>query len=213
MWLWQWIVQGGPLMVPIVLCSFFALAIIVERACFYYIGMRFDSQKLLSRILENVRKNKIAEAIEICEKNQYYMTNILRAGLIHNEESREAIKESMENAALYEVPKLEKNLSFLNTISHISPLLGLLGTVCGLIECFYIIEKKSASVGMLSLLDLSHGIWQALIATTAGLCVAIAGYIAYHYFTHKVDLYILESQKSAGELLEVLSQRRYGEEI
>jgi biopolymer transport protein ExbB len=213
MWLWQWIVQGGPLMVPIVLCSFFALAIIVERACFYYIGMRFDSQKLLSRILENVRKNKIAEAIEICEKNQYYMTNILRAGLIHNEESREAIKESMENAALYEVPKLEKNLSFLNTISHISPLLDLLGTVCGLIECFYIIEKKSASVGMLSLLDLSHGIWQALIATTAGLCVAIAGYIAYHYFTHKVDLYILESQKSAGELLEVLSQRRYGEEI
>ncbi|MDP2923309.1 MAG: MotA/TolQ/ExbB proton channel family protein [Candidatus Omnitrophota bacterium] len=213
MWLWQGIVQGGPVMIPIILCSFFACAITIERMLFYYVGLKFNSKEILTQILENVRKNKITEAIEICEKNQYYITNILKAGLIHYEDSKEIIKEEMENTSLYELPKLEKNLNFLSTISHVSPLLGLLGTVTGLVKCFYTIEKKAASVGMVNPSDLAGGIWEALITTVAGLCVAIPGYIAYHYFVHKVDLYILEAERAASELLEVLSQRRYVGEV
>lgn len=213
MWLWQWIIEGGPVMAPIILCSILVLAIIIERILFYYVGLRFDSRKLLYEILENVRRNRISEAIENCEKNQYYMTNILKAGLIHHEDSKEIIKEAMENISLYELPGLEKNLSFLNAISHISPLLGLLGTVAGLTKSFHVIEKKTISIGMLSPLDLAVGIRQALITTVAGLCVAIAGYIAYHYFAHRVDLCVLEAERAASELLEVLSQRRYSEEV
>lgn len=213
MWLWQWIVKGGPVMIPIILCSFFALAIIIERALFYYSGLKFDNQKLLAQILECVRKNRVTEAIEICEKNQYYMTNILKAGLVHSEESKEVIREAMENVSLYELPKLDKNLSFLGTITHISPLLGLLGTIAGFAKCFYAIQMKTASIGLLNASDLAGGVWEALITTIAGLCVAIPGYIAYHYFIHRVDLYILEAERAASELLEVLSRRSYGQEI
>jgi biopolymer transport protein ExbB len=213
MWLWQWVVRGGPVMIPVILCSIFALAIIIERMLFYYVGLRFNSQEILSQILENVRKNRINNAIEICEKNQYYITNILKAGLIHYEDSKEIIKEAMDSASLYELPKLEKNLSFLSTISQVSPLLGLLGTVTGLVRCFYVIEKKAATVGMVNPSDLAAGIWEALITTVAGLCVAIPGYIAYHYFVHKVDMYILEAERAASELLEVLSQRMYSAKI
>jgi biopolymer transport protein ExbB len=210
--MWQWMVKGGPVMVPIILCSFFALAIIIERMLFYY-SIRFNKRAIVSEILDKVRKNRISEAIEVCDKNPFYITSILKAGLLHHEESKEIIKESMEDASLYEIPKLEKNLNFLSTIAHVSPLLGLLGTVTGLVKCFKIIEKKAGVAGIVNPSDLAGGIWEALITTVAGLCVAIPSYIAYHYFVHKVDLSVLEAERAATELLEILSQRRYAGEI
>ena len=210
--MWQMVIKGGWLMVPIFLCSIFALAIILERF-FFYSGIKFSTRNIVNNILEAVRKNRIAEAIDICEKNIYYITNILKSGLTHYEESKEIIQESLENASLYEVPKLEKNLRFLGTIAHISPLMGLLGTVWGLVKCFYVIEQKTATVGIVNPADLAGGIWEALLTTVAGLCVAIVSYIAYNYFVHKVNLAVLESERAATELLEILSERRYAGEI
>lgn len=206
------VVKGGWLMIPIFLCSIFALAIILERI-FFYSGIKFSTRNIVTNILEAVRKNRIAEAIAICEKNTYHITNILKSGLTHYEEPKEIVQESMENASLYEVPKLEKNLRFLGTIAHISPLMGLLGTVWGLVKCFYVIEQKTASVGIVNPADLAGGIWEALLTTVAGLCVAIISYIAYNYFVHKVNLAVLESERAATELLEILSERRYAGEI
>lgn len=210
--MWQLIVKGGWIMLPIFLCSIFAFAIMLERL-FFYSSIRFDTTTLLSQIMESIRKNKIAEAIETCEKNQFYITNILKVGLLHCEDSKETIKESMENASLYEIPKLEKNLHFLSTIAHSAPLLGLLGTATGLTQCFYTLEKKTLSSGLVNPSDLSAGIWAALITTVAGLCVAIPTYIAYNYFVHTVNLSILEAERAAGELLELLSQKKYRSEI
>ncbi|MEM7816850.1 MAG: MotA/TolQ/ExbB proton channel family protein [Candidatus Aenigmatarchaeota archaeon] len=210
--IFKWIVKGGPLVVPIVICSIFALAIIIERLLFYH-HIRFDRSELLSKIFDLVKKNRITEAIEVCEKKPLYLTNILKAGLLKYDQSKEVIREAMEDASLYEIPKLEKNLNFLNTISHISPLLGLLGTVVGLVICFYTIEQKAINVGVVNPSDLARGIYQALITTVLGLCVAIPGYIAYHYFVHKVDIYILEAERAATELLEILSLRRYQIEV
>jgi biopolymer transport protein ExbB len=160
-----------------------------------------------------VRKNNITKAIDTCEKNSFYATNILKAGLIHYEESKDIIKEGMENASLYEIPKLEKNLNFLSTIAHVSPLLGLLGTVVGLVRCFYVIEQKTVSAGMVNPSDLAGGIWEALLTTVAGLCVAIPSYIMYNYFVHKVNLASLEAERAATELLEIIPQNRYKDEV
>lgn len=168
---------------------------------------------VVAKVLTLVRKNKITEAIDFCEKNSFYATNILKSGLSHYEESKEVIKEAMENASLYEIPKLEKNLNFLSTIAHISPLLGLLGTVVGLVRCFYIIEQKTASIGLVNPSDLAGGIWEALLTTVAGLCVAIPAYIMYNYFVHKVNLLTLGAERAATELLEFLPQSRYNDEI
>jgi len=200
------------LMIPIVVCSIFALAIIFERI-FFYFSIRFNIHAVLSRVIDLVRKNKITEAIDVCEKKPFYATNILKAGLVRYEEARDVIREAMENASLYEIPMLERNLNFLSTIAHVSPLLGLLGTVVGLVRCFYVIEQKSLTVGLVNPSDLAGDIGTALITTVAGLCVAIPSYIMYNYFVHRVNLATLESERAATELLEVLPQSRYVDEV
>lgn len=210
--MWELISKSGWVILPIILCSFFSLTIILERL-FFYFSFRVNSLSVISSVLELVRKNKITEAIDTCEKKPFYATNILKAGLSHYEASQEVIKEAMENASLYEIPKLERNLNFLSTIAHISPLLGLLGTVVGLVKCFYIIEQKTLNVGLVNPSDLAGGIWEALLTTVAGLCVAIPTYIMYNYFVHKVNLATLESERAATELLEILLQNRYTDEV
>jgi biopolymer transport protein ExbB len=199
-------------MLPILLCSIFAFAIILERLLFYF-SIRAHAYSIPSRVLDFVRKNKITEAIDACEKSPFYATDVLKAGLTHYEESKDIIREAMENASLYEIPKLERNLNFLSTIAHVSPLLGLLGTVVGLVQCFDVIEKTTRSVGAVNPSDLAGGISVALLTTVAGLCVAIPSYIMYNYFVHKVNLATLEAERAATELLEILPQSRYADEI
>ncbi|MEI8350012.1 MAG: MotA/TolQ/ExbB proton channel family protein [Candidatus Omnitrophota bacterium] len=208
--MWQWIEKGGPVMIPIILCSVVTLTIIVERFIFYHSRIRFDTQALLEKILGYVRKNRITEAIDLCEKNPYYVTNILKAGLLHHEDSRDIVKDAMENVSLYEIPKLEQNISFLGAIASLAPLLGFLGTAVGFLRCFYVIEKK---LGIATFADLSMGIWEALVTTVFGLCVAIFSYSAYRYFLHRVGLYMLDAQRAESELLEVLAQRKYVNEV
>jgi len=210
--MWELVTKSGWMALPIFLCSIFSLAIIIERWLFY-LSIRPNAFAILSEVVELVRRNRITEAIDVCEKNPFYATNILKAGLARYQETKDIISEAMENASLYEVPKLEKNLNFLSTIAHVSPLLGLLGTVIGLVKCFYIIEQKTASVGLVNPSDLAGGIWEALLTTAGGLFVAIPTYIMYNYFVHRVNLATLEAERASTELLEVLPQSRYADEV
>lgn len=210
--MWGMISKSGWLILPIFLCSIFSLAIILERI-FFYISIRPNALSILSQVLDLVRRNKITEAIDVCEKNPFYAANVLKAGLARYQETKDVISEAMENASLYEIPRLERNLNFLSTIAHVSPLMGLLGTVVGLVKCFYIIEQKTVSVGLVNPADLAGGIWEALLTTVGGLCVAIPSYIMYNYFVHKVNLVTLEAERAATELLEVLPQSRYTDEV
>ncbi|MCF7869764.1 MAG: MotA/TolQ/ExbB proton channel family protein [Candidatus Omnitrophica bacterium] len=200
------------LMSPIILCSIFSVAIIFERI-FFYLSIRTNKSMLLSQIMKLTKKGKITEAIELCQKKPFYATNILKAGLSQNQKPKKAIEEAMENASLYEVPKLEKNLNFLGTIAHVSPLLGLLGTVIGMVSCFYTIEQVTQTAGMVNPTDLAGGIWTALITTAAGLSVAIPTYIMYNYFIHKVRLLTLVVERASTELLEILSGGGYPDEV
>ena len=183
------------------------MAIIIERLFFYW-NIRSNKMPVLSPILDLVRKREITEAIDSCEKKPFYVTNILKSGLSHYGEEKDVMREVMENASLYEMPKLERGLNFLGTIAHISPLLGLLGTVVGLVKCFYIIEQKAVKVGLVNPADLAGGIWEALLTTVAGLFVAIPTYIMYNYFVHRVNLATLEAERAATELLEILPRSR-----
>lgn len=205
--MWGLIAKSGLLIIPIFLCSIFSMAIIIERLFFYW-NIRSNKMSVLSPILDLVRKHEITEAIDSCEKKPFYITNILKSGLSHYGEAKDVMREVMENASLYEMPKLERGLNFLGTIAHISPLLGLLGTVVGLVKCFYIIEQKAVKVGLVNPADLAGGIWEALLTTVAGLFVAIPTYIMYNYFVHRVNLTTLEAERAATELLEILPRSR-----
>ena len=101
---------------------------------------------------------------------------------------------------------MEKNLPALATIAHISPLLGLLGTVTGMVRCFQAIQAKAVSLHPVSPGDLAGGIWEALLTTVAGLIVAIPTFVAYNYLVNRVNHFILEIEKAATELVNFLTE-------
>ena len=202
---WQVFLSGGPVMWPILLCSIFALAIILEK--FWHLNrIRIDTQKFLSDILDKIKRHEIKEALQICDKTNSPISHILKAGILKYDRTREQIKEAIEDASLYEVPKLEKNLSTLATIAHISPLLGLLGTVTGMVRCFQTIQAKATSFHPVSPGDLAGGIWEALLTTVAGLIVAIPTFVAYNYLVSRVNNFILEMEKASTELVNFLTE-------
>ncbi|MDD4894418.1 MAG: MotA/TolQ/ExbB proton channel family protein, partial [Candidatus Omnitrophica bacterium] len=116
------------------------------------------------------------------------------------------IKEAIEDASLYEIPILEKNLLMLATIAYISPLLGILGTVTGMVRCFQSVQSKAATFNLVSPADLAGGIWEALLATVAGLVVAIPTFIVYNYLVNRVNNFILEMEKASTELVNFLTE-------
>jgi biopolymer transport protein ExbB len=206
------VVKGGPVMYPIILCSIVALAIVIERV-YHLHRAKIDTRKFMDEIANVLRRNKIMEAIEICDKTPGPIAHILKAGILKHDRPKHEIKEAIEEAGLYEVPRMEKNLTALSTIAHISPLLGLLGTVVGMVGCFQIIQQKSTSLNPVSPGDLAGGIWQALITTVVGLAVAIPVYVAYNYLVSRVNHLVLDMERSATDLINILTQRGKDHEI
>ncbi len=198
--LWIITIKGGLVMIPIVFCGVLTLGIIIEK----FISLRnseFDNDKFIKAIEEILRRRKIKESIDLCESIDKPVPRIIKAGLLKSDRSREEIKEAIEDAGVHEIPLLEKYLSVLATVATVAPLLGLLGTVAGLIKAFMVIESRG---GLVNPGDLAGGIWEALITTVAGLIVAIPAYIAYNYFVTRVNGIILQMEKSATRLLDIL---------
>ena len=205
MTLWQMFLAGGPVMWPILLCSIFALAIILEKL-WYLHRVKIDTQKFLGDVLDRMKRHQIKEALETCDKTKSPVARILKAGILKYDRPRNQIKEAIEDASLYEVPRIEKNLTALATIAHISPLLGLLGTVTGMVRCFQTIQTKATSFHPVSPGDLAGGIWEALLTTVAGLIVAIPTFVAYNYLVSRVNNFVLEMEKASTELVNFLTE-------
>jgi biopolymer transport protein ExbB len=205
--MWEFIVKGGPLMIPIILCSILAFAIFLERI-WYLRNAAIDTRKFMQDVSNKVKNNKVMEAMDMCNMTKGPIARIVKAGILKYDRPRSDIKESIEYAGMHEVPLLEKNLGALATIAHIEPLLGLLGTVVGMVEAFQVIEQKATSMVPVNPGDLAGGIWEALITTVGGLAVAIPTYVAYNYLVSRVDNFVLDMEKSAVELVSVLSDRR-----
>jgi len=204
--MWEVIQKGGPLMYLIILCSIVALAVIIER--FYHLyRARINIDKFMESITNTLKRNRIMEAIDLCEKTPGPVAHIIKAGILKHDRSRQELKEAIEDAGICEVPRLEKNLGALATIAHISPLLGLLGTVTGMVKAFQIIQEKASAFHPVSPGNLAGGIWEALITTCAGLIVAIPTFVAYNYLVSRVKGFIVEMDRAATELVNILSRR------
>ncbi|MBU0709203.1 MAG: MotA/TolQ/ExbB proton channel family protein [Candidatus Omnitrophica bacterium] len=203
--IWQVFSAGGPMMWVILFCSIIALAIILEK--FWQLhNININTKQFLDRIREKIKRRQIKEALEVCDGAKSPLANILKAGILKYDRPRSQIVEAIEDSSLYEIPKIEKKLSILATIAHISPLLGLLGTVLGLVRCFQIIQAKSSSFHPVSPGDLAGGIWEALLTTVAGLFVAIPTYFVYNYLANNINNFILEMEKASTELVNFLTE-------
>jgi len=205
--MWELIIKGGPIMILIILCSITAFAVFLERM-WYLRNAKIDTGKFMLDISNRVKSNKVMQALDMCNATKGPIARILKSGIMKYDRQRQDIKEAIEDAGVHEVPLLEKNLGVLATIAHVAPLLGLLGTVVGMLKAFQVIEGKALSMVPVNPGDLAGGIWEALITTVAGLSVAIPTYVAYNYLVSRVDNFVLDMEKSATELVNVLSEQR-----
>ncbi len=210
--MWDVIQRGGPLMYIILFCSILVLAVALERL-YALRRAKIDTKDFMSRVSATLKRNKIMESIEMCNNKPGPIAQIMKAGILKHDRPRSEIREAIEDAGVHEVPRLEKNLSVLATIAHISPLLGLLGTVTGMVKAFQVIQEKATSLYPVNPGDLAGGIWEALITTVAGLSVAIPTFVAYNYFVSRVDGFVLDMEKSATDLLNILTTRSDGYEV
>ncbi|MBI2094999.1 MAG: MotA/TolQ/ExbB proton channel family protein [Candidatus Omnitrophica bacterium] len=210
--MWEFMQKGGPIMWPIFICSILAFAIVIERM----IRLRreqIDTKSFMEQISKSLKRNKIMEAIDLCERTAGPIANILKAGILKHDRPRQEVREAVEDASVHEVPRLERNLPVLATIAHVAPLLGLLGTVTGMVAAFQVIESKASSVNPVNPGDLAGGIWEALLTTVFGLCVAIPTYVAYNYLVSRVDGFVLDMERSATDLLNLLGEKREENEV
>ncbi|WP_305043016.1 MotA/TolQ/ExbB proton channel family protein [Geoalkalibacter sp.] len=191
--------QGGPFMWPIGACSVIALAIFLERA-FVYFRIRQGSDHLLREIEKLAAQRKFDEAVIICQRTGTPLARIFIAALRAAGRSRDQIKTLVEEAGNREAAPLARYLGLLATIANISPLLGLLGTVWGMIQAFNVI----ATQGVGTPATLGGGISQALITTAAGLTVAIPTILGHRYLSGRAERITLEMEEYSLHLVDLL---------
>jgi len=200
--LFQYLAKGGYVMLPIGLCSIVALAVVIER----FISLRHDRflpRELAEEILNGLHRGQVAEVMTLCYGNDDAVARVVKAGLDQMEEDREEIRDVMQAVGKREASNLEQHLGILATIASISPLLGLLGTVAGMIRVFNVITVE----GVGNAQALSGGISEALITTLAGLTVAIPTLVAHNYFARRVDAMTLELEVFSQDVLNLLARQ------
>jgi biopolymer transport protein ExbB len=195
------ILAGGWLMVPILLCSTLSVAIIIER--FWTLRRSKVTPKGLNTMVEDWAARHELDTRHLEQiKDESPLGRIYSAALINRKRPREAIKEAVEDTGRHVVHDLERFLNTLGTIAGISPLLGLLGTVVGMIKVFSAI--MISGVGDANVL--AGGISQALITTAAGLTVAIPSYFFYRFFRGMVAEYVISMEEKAISLIDCIER-------
>jgi len=192
--------KGGALMYPIFISSLFAITIFFERM-FYLKGIKTKNKKFVLRLKSLIKKGSIDLAISACRKSPTPISKIMLTGLMKYGQPRKEIKEAIEDSANQEIPLLERRLSTLATIGNITPLLGLLGTVFGMIKAFNVI----AVMGVGKPEALAGGISEALLTTAIGLSIAIPTIVIYNYLSNRVDKITREMEMSCVDLLDLLT--------
>jgi biopolymer transport protein ExbB len=198
-------VKGGPVMYPIVLGSVLALALFLERI-WALRRERVIPPVFQRRLRVLLRERKLSEAEVLCQENASALANIVGAALDKAGRPRTEVKEAVTEVGLREVSHLERFVEFLGTIAAVEPLMGLLGTVIGLIRAFQGVEVEAQRGGGVNPGVLAGGIWEALITTAAGLSVAILAYVGYRYLQGRVNGLVVEMEEDALQIASMLAQ-------
>jgi biopolymer transport protein ExbB len=197
--MWEIVRAGGLFMWPIILCSVIAAAIILERLWTLQ-DKRVLPRDLTERVWKLVEANQVNDKVVTALEQNSPLGKVLAAGLASRHRPREVIMERLQDTGRHVVHELERFINTLGTIASISPLLGLLGTVTGIIKAFNAIQAG----GMGDPRMLSGGISEALITTAAGLVVAIPALIGYRYLRGRVERFVVEMEKDAIKLVDAV---------
>lgn len=186
---------------PILLASAVAVIVFIERVLHFH-RAQINSMEFLNGVRNVLKRDNLVEALSICDATPGPVARLVKVAILNRERGREGVREALEEAGLVEVPPLEDKLNLLATIAQIAPLMGLLGTVLGLIRIFATLQAQGAMAHMEML---AGGVWQALICTAAGLAVAIPCYAGYNYLVSRVNGIVLDMEKAATEIVNIVT--------
>jgi len=195
----EFLEKGGWFMVPIGICLLLTIAIAIERTVNLRTG-RYLSEALLDRIRTCLSKGEFEGALQVCRSKNIMFNRLMETAIVYRGLSTVDLRQLLEDQSKQEADILERFLMVLRTVGTIAPLLGLLGTVAGMIKVF----QTLTAVGLTQTSHLSGGIAEALITTAAGMCVAIPAIVLHNYFERRVTTVLLRMEKRIIELVLLL---------
>lgn len=200
----DWLVKGGPVMIPLLFASVLAVAVALERL-WYLFSTRVDSEDLMDEVKLNLNEGRLLQAVQIAKRSKGQVAALIATGIAYSDLPPDDLKERMDDVGREELFKMERRLVILDSIATIAPLLGLLGTVTGIIKSFNIM---GALEGASSPQALSVGIAEALITTAAGLIVAIPSMILYHWINSIIDRRVADMNRRSADIVDALMSLR-----
>ncbi len=201
--MWQVFLSGGPVMYPLLLCSVLVLTITIERL-WYFLSQRGDLDEIRRIVFRLMDKDAPLEAIQYLQKINQPVARMYQAALLYYGKERAQIEASLRDAGELEIKKMERGLGLLDVIITAAPLLGLLGTVTGIIDSFNIL---AVAQGLPSATELSRGIAEALITTAFGLMIAIPSLFLMHCLNRMIDKNLTNMNQMSKEFLENYGNR------
>lgn len=187
-------IKGGIVMYPLMLCSIIVVAIAIERFSFYR-KARVDLEILFGKIKPMLAQKDYTAAAKICEQQNKLVAEVIAQTLYNASGGRDKVTAVFEGTAALMASRLKEKLNYLDVIVTLSPLLGLLGTVVGMIQTFNVMNVKTGQP-----MAITGGVGEALIATATGLCVAVLALIVHTYYSHYLDV-IVNDMEQAGTML------------
>lgn len=193
---------GGPVLWVIMACGVAAFVAFVDRG-FHLHRARIKSDDFLKGILTILGRNNVDEALAICEETPGPVASIIKAAILHRGESRDQIQAAVDDAGLTEISRLEARMGVIATVAQIAPLLGLLGTVLGMMT---LLAQAEGSLWQST--EITMGLKQALVTTAAGLMVAVPCYAAYNIVVGKIESLVVDMERGAASIVAFLSGAR-----
>ena len=194
--------DGGLMFWVLVLTSAVGVAVFIERVLHCH-RAQINSAEFLNGVKTVLKRDNVVEALSICDATPGPVARLVKTAILNRDHGRERVREALEEAGLSEVPRLEEKLNLLATIAQVAPLMGLLGTVLGLMQVFGKMQADGLSA---DLPTLSGGVWEALICTAAGLAVSIPSHAGYNYLVSRVNSIVLDMEKAATEIVNIVAE-------
>src|SRR5213078_3362590 len=198
----EYLQKGGLLMWPILICSIISIAVIAERL-FYLHRATIHVGEFLKGLANLIKRRNFAEALRESAGTPGPVARVIHAAIIGHDTHRSELRDIVQEAAQLEVPKLERFLPVLATIAFLTPLLGLLGTIAGMIDAFGTI---ASSGGYATVTELSSGVYKSLLTTAAGLVVATPTFVAYSYLSSRVNALMHDMERAGIEIVQMLTE-------
>lgn len=192
--------RGGPMMAVLAVLALLGLVLFLERTLFLH-RSQIRAKAFVDGIKNILAKRRLVEALTVCEETPGPVAAVVKAALLHADDSAEAMRFHVQEAGIVELPTLERRLGTVAAVAQVAPLVGLLGTVLGMISTFLAFEKGGnyAMAGALS-----AGLWQALLTAAASLLLAIPAHLAYHFLTGRVRAIVRDVEWSGNEIMRYL---------